>query len=115
MIIFEPIAQVISCQSTNDSGIQQLQPFVPAIWAQLFRHCECSEEGTRNVVAECLGKLTLINPSSLLPQLQSSLDSNSSLMRQTVLTAVKFTICDQVSRRTLTVSPYVIRRCNVES
>lgn len=48
------------------------------------------------MVAECLGKLTLINPTSLLPQLKESLDSNSALMRQTVLTAVKFTICDQV-------------------
>ncbi|XP_008485639.1 cullin-associated NEDD8-dissociated protein 1, partial [Diaphorina citri] len=50
---------------------------------------------TRNVVAECLGKLTLIDPSNLLPRLQESLKSNSALMRTTVLTAVKFTISDQ--------------------
>lgn len=77
--------------------MQLLQPFVPAIWQQLFRHCECSEEGTRNVVAECLGKLTLIDPANLLPQLQQSLASESALMRTTVVTAVKFTISDQVS------------------
>ena len=40
--------------------------------AMLFNHCECSEEGTRNVVAECLGKLTLIDPQTLLPQLKVS-------------------------------------------
>lgn len=55
-----------------------------------------SFSGTRNVVAECLGKLTLIDPSNLLPRLQESLKSNSALMRTTVLTAVKFTISDQV-------------------
>ena len=36
----------------------------------LFHHCECPEEGTRNVVAECLGKLTLIIPEQLLPLLK---------------------------------------------
>ncbi len=59
-------------------------------------HCECPEEGTRNVVAECLGKLTLIDPISLLPKLKSNLNSNSALTRSTVVTAVKFTISDQV-------------------
>jgi hypothetical protein len=88
--------QIITYQSSAPGGVQLLQPFVPAIWQQLFRHCECSEEGTRNVVAECLGKLTLIDPSSLLPRLQESLVSDSALMRTTVVTAVKFTISDQV-------------------
>ena len=59
-------------------------------------HCECPEEGTRNVVAECLGKLTLIDPPGLLPKLKSYLRSHSSLTRSTVVTAVKFTISDQV-------------------
>ena len=51
--------------------------------------------GTRNVVAECLGKLCLICPEQLLPQLQSALSSPSPLMRTTVVTAMKFTISDQ--------------------
>jgi hypothetical protein len=90
------VFQIITCQSLSPGGVQLLQPFVPAIWQQLFRHCECGEEGTRNVVADCLGKLTLIDPESLLPRLQESLVSDSALMRTTVVTAVKFTISDQV-------------------
>jgi cullin-associated NEDD8-dissociated protein 1 len=61
----------------------------------LFAHCENNEEGTRNVVAECIGKLTLVDPEALLPQLQGQLSSSSAQMRGTVITAFKFTITDQ--------------------
>ena len=63
-----------------------LSPYIVATWEQLFKHCECGEEGTRNVVAECLGKLCLIRPDQLLPQLQAALSSPSPLMRTTVVT-----------------------------
>lgn len=36
----------------------------------LFQHFESGEEGTRNVVAECVGKLTLVDPEALLPKLR---------------------------------------------
>ena len=35
-----------------------------------YGHFESSEEGTRNVVAECVGKLTLLDPDTLLPRLK---------------------------------------------
>ena len=38
--------QIISAQSGSAKSVQVLTPFVPAIWRQLFNHCECSEEGT---------------------------------------------------------------------
>ena len=38
----------------------------------LFTHFESVEEGTRNVVAECVGKLTLVDPNTLLSKLQAS-------------------------------------------
>nr|XP_023013763.1 cullin-associated NEDD8-dissociated protein 1 [Leptinotarsa decemlineata] len=94
-LLLHSLKEVITCLSQTPAGIQQLLPFVPEIWQQLYRHCECTEEGTRNVVAECLGKLTLIDPSNLLPKLKRSLNSPSPLMRTTVVTAVKFTISDQ--------------------
>ena len=53
--------------------------------------------GTRNVVAEFLGKLCLIEPDQLLPRLQAALNSPSPIMRTTVVTAMKFTISDQVN------------------
>ncbi|XP_033207231.1 cullin-associated NEDD8-dissociated protein 1 isoform X2 [Belonocnema kinseyi] len=94
-LLLHSLKEIITCQSASPSGVSHLQNFVPSIWMLLYRHCECTEEGTRNVVAECLGKLTLIDPGTLLPKLQESLKSPSSLMRTTVVTAVKFTISDQ--------------------
>uniref|UniRef100_A0A672G9E0 Cullin-associated and neddylation-dissociated 2 (putative) n=1 Tax=Salarias fasciatus TaxID=181472 RepID=A0A672G9E0_SALFA len=71
-----------------------LSPHVESIWALLFQNCECPEEGTRNLVAECLGKLTLVNPAQLLPRLKQQLKAGSPLARSTMVTAVKFTIVD---------------------
>jgi cullin-associated NEDD8-dissociated protein 1 len=94
-LLLHSLKEVIACLSSTPEGIQQLLPFVPAIWDTLYRHCESEEEGTRNVVSECLGKLTLIDPNHLLPKLKESLTSDSSLMRTTIVTAIKFTISDQ--------------------
>lgn len=94
-LLLHSLKEVITSLSTSKQGLEQLLPSVPSIWGQLFKHCECSEEGSRNVVAECLGKLVLVNPEELLPQLQMALRSESHLMRTAVVTAIKFTISDQ--------------------
>jgi len=94
-LLLHSLKEVISSLSVSPSGLAQLLPSVPSIWSQLFKHCECSEEGSRNVVAECLGKLVLVNPDELLPQLQQALRSESATMRTVVVSSVKFTISDQ--------------------
>jgi len=94
-LLLHSLKEVISAQSSSHSGVATLSSYVPSIWDQLYRHTECTEEGTRNVVAECLGKLCLMSPAALLPKLKASLSSPSALMRTTVVTAMKFTISDQ--------------------
>ncbi|XP_015254133.1 PREDICTED: cullin-associated NEDD8-dissociated protein 1-like [Cyprinodon variegatus] len=88
-LLLHSLKEVISaCPASS------LSPHVESIWALLFQHCESQEEGTRNLVAECLGKLTLVNPAQLLPRLKQHLKAGSPLARSTVVTAVKFTIVD---------------------
>ncbi len=94
-LLLHSLKEVITSLSTTKQGLEQLMVSVPSIWDQLFKHCECNEEGSRNVVAECLGKLVLVNPEELLPRLQQALRSESALMRTAVVSAVKFTISDQ--------------------
>ena len=68
------------------------------VWKSLVNHCECQEEGTRNVVSECLGKLSLHNPTELLKRLLHYLKNDfrdKPLARSTIVAAVKFTISDQ--------------------
>lgn len=94
-LLLHSLKEIITCQSSSNASVEQLTPFVSNIWTMLFNHCECPEEGTRNVVAECLGKLTLIDSANLLPKLKDSLKTESSYVKSTVVTAVKFTISDQ--------------------
>jgi cullin-associated NEDD8-dissociated protein 1 len=93
-LLLHSLKEIINCESSG-GDVSLLQPHLEAIWALLLRHCECPEEGTRNVVAECLGKLTLMNPPVLLPSLKGYLQHESPLARATVVTAMKFTISDQ--------------------
>ncbi|KAI7858974.1 armadillo-type protein [Circinella umbellata] len=65
------------------------------IWVLLIESSDSEqEEGTRSVVAECLGKLALTNPNKYLPELQSRMTSPSTHIRATVATAVKYAIVD---------------------
>lgn len=94
-LLLHSLKELITSLSQTQSGLKQLMPSVPTVWNQLYKHCECSEEGARNVVAECLGKLVMVNPEELLPHLQQALVSPSALMRTAVVSAIKFTISDQ--------------------
>lgn len=64
----------------------------------LFSHCEIEDEGTRNVVAECLGKLALGSPSGVLEKLvaiSGEATGDKWRTRATAVTAVKFMVVDQ--------------------
>ncbi|XP_069340513.1 cullin-associated NEDD8-dissociated protein 2 isoform X2 [Eulemur rufifrons] len=95
----EPRRQYLLLHSLREAlGAAQpdsLKPYAEDIWALLFQHCEGAEEGTRGVVAECIGKLVLVNPPFLLPRFRKQLAAGRPHTRSTVITAVKFLISDQ--------------------
>jgi cullin-associated NEDD8-dissociated protein 1 len=94
-LLLHSLKEIITCQSIDTKMVASLQPHLESIWVLLLKHCQCPEEGTRNVVAECLGKLINLDPPTLLPKLEAYLDDESPLARSTVVTAIKFTISEQ--------------------
>ncbi|KAF8933135.1 Cullin-associated NEDD8-dissociated protein 1 [Dissophora ornata] len=92
-LLLHALKEVIT-RYTQKQGGQDLETHASEIWILLFDNCESQEEGTRNVVAECLGKLTLTNPYKFLPELQARLRSESPQIRGTVVSAFKYTFTD---------------------
>ncbi|KAI7830252.1 armadillo-type protein [Gamsiella multidivaricata] len=92
-LLLHALKEVIT-RYTQKQGGQELEAHASEIWILLFDNCESQEEGTRNVVAECLGKLTLTNPYKFLPELQARLRSESPQIRGTVVSAFKYTFID---------------------
>jgi len=94
-LLLNALKELVVSKAATAAGIANLQAFVQGIWALLFEFSESPEEGTRNVVGECLGKLTLVHPAELLPALDTHLSSESAFGRGTAITAFKFTMSDQ--------------------
>ena len=65
------------------------------LWNNLMSYSDCAEEGTRSVVAECLGRLTLVNYTVHLGYLKQCANNQNPLVASTVVTAVKFAITDK--------------------
>ncbi|KAI8375217.1 armadillo-type protein [Blakeslea trispora] len=65
------------------------------IWSLLLESSETDqEEGTRTIVAECLGKLALTDFAKFMPQLETRLSSPSAYVKATVATAIKYAVVD---------------------
>lgn len=94
-LLLHSLKEIISCQSSSPESIQALDPFIESIWSLLVQHWECPEEGARNVVAECLGRLALVRPAQLVPRLEACLDSPSPLARATVVAAAKWALAER--------------------
>ncbi|KAJ7551602.1 hypothetical protein O6H91_06G021400 [Diphasiastrum complanatum] len=70
-LLLHSLKEVIARQSTDDAGKVDFKGTdVQKILALLFTHCQSEEEGIRNVVAECLGKLAILEPGKLVPALK---------------------------------------------
>lgn len=94
-LLLHSLREIIVREAATGTGASILQPYLTPILALLFENCESEEEGTRNVVAECLGKLALISPEQLVPLLKERVTSPSTHARSTVITALKYTILEQ--------------------
>ena len=91
-LLIHSLREIIVKESTSSEGIKLLETVEKDILPLLFTHCQNKEEGTRNVVAECLGKFTLASPQTLIPKLVENLKSESPEERATIVSALKFAV-----------------------
>ncbi|KIR37274.1 tip120-family protein [Cryptococcus deuterogattii MMRL2647] len=84
------------------SPSSELESLADTLWAPLFSATDATsaskanstgDDGIRNVIAACIGKLTTTVPAKFLPQLQHLLHSSPS-NRATVAAAVRYTFID---------------------
>lgn len=87
-------AKIIVRLSTTSENVTALRHYQDNLIPLLYQ-CENEEEGIRNVVAECLGKLALISPKDLLQTFLERLKHQSAEIRATVITALKFSIVEK--------------------
>lgn len=95
-LLLHSLKEVIARHSIDKAGQAEFQDAnVEKILKLLFNHCESEEEGVRNVVAECLGKIALIEPKKLVPALKVRIASPAAFTRATVVIAVKYSIVER--------------------
>nr|XP_009762524.1 PREDICTED: cullin-associated NEDD8-dissociated protein 1 [Nicotiana sylvestris]XP_009762525.1 PREDICTED: cullin-associated NEDD8-dissociated protein 1 [Nicotiana sylvestris] len=92
-LLLHSLKEVIVRQSVDNAEFQDSS--VDKILNLLFNHCESDEEGVRNVVAECLGKIALIEPGKLVPALKERISNPAAFTRATVVIAVKYSIVER--------------------
>lgn len=96
-LLLHSIKEVISADSVEGEPGLLSQADVRKVLGLLFSYSGSEEEGVRNVVSECLGKLALLKPDEVLPKLEEALSpaNTSGNGRATIVTAVRFTIVDK--------------------
>ncbi|KAL9241863.1 hypothetical protein vseg_015923 [Gypsophila vaccaria] len=92
-LLLHSLKEVIVRQSVDKAEFQESS--VDKILNLLFNHCESEEEGVRNVVAECLGKIALIEPSKLVPALKMRTTGAAAFTRATVVIAIKYSLVER--------------------
>jgi len=93
-LLMHSLKEIIVRQSASVSGVDALKIYQKDLLPLLYENCESEEEGTRNVVAECLGKLAIVSPKDIVPTLVQRVQSESAFTRSTVVTALKFGILE---------------------
>ncbi|KAL9263206.1 Cullin-associated NEDD8-dissociated protein 1-like protein, partial [Drosera capensis] len=92
-LLLHSLKEVIVRQSVDKAEFQESS--VDKILNLLFNHCESEEEGVRNVVAECLGKIALMEPAKLVPALKVRTTSSAAFTRATVVIAIKYSLVER--------------------
>ncbi|CAL2047252.1 unnamed protein product [Caenorhabditis brenneri] len=97
-LLLHALKEVIVWESSVEESSKSTALFRSAIadiWGMLMANASGSEDGTRSVVAECLGRLCSFDPETLLPKLKESMKSSDPVIRSAVVSSIKYMINDE--------------------
>ena len=83
-----------------------LKPYAKQIWTSLFSITK--NDDAKAVGAECVGRLTIIDPRSFLPELQKHLTDSDPAVRGMVISAIRYTFTDTLASYDDLLRPIVV-------
>ena len=89
-LLLSALKEVIGNFTTSRETLAQFAPYLQTVVPLLFAHTDSSDESTRAMVSECLGRLTVVSPATLLPRLEQLVASASPAARGVCITALRF-------------------------
>jgi len=96
-LLLQSLRQLITLKASEGGigkGHDSLTGHMSTVMNLLMDQCDSDDEGVRSMVAECLGKLALIAPTEVLPNLKELITRESVETRATAVHSLKFTITD---------------------
>jgi cullin-associated NEDD8-dissociated protein 1 len=93
-LLLHSLKEIIKRVSEDESKAAILASNTVAMLPLLYENANSAEEGVRNVVAECLGKICRCEPARL-DELERMVGSPDAPIRQTVVTAVRHAVSDK--------------------
>jgi len=91
-LVLGSLREVIVQLSHTEESRERIAHYFTELLGLLSTHTSNTEDGTRNIVSECLGKLVMINTSQALEVLVQALSDSVDETRACAVTAVKFAL-----------------------
>uniref|UniRef100_A0AC35UGK6 TIP120 domain-containing protein n=1 Tax=Rhabditophanes sp. KR3021 TaxID=114890 RepID=A0AC35UGK6_9BILA len=89
-LLLHALKEVITSKNLSPEAISMFEKEIPSIWDVLRHHAVCKEEGTRNVVAECMGRLVVTKPSIYMNVLSEMCDDDSVEVTVTAMSTIRY-------------------------
>ena len=89
-LLLSALKEIIAFYSTSQAQLSAFFPFLESVSSTLFAYTEASDESTRAMVSECLGRFVVVAPSAILPRLEQLSKSPSPHVRAVCITALRF-------------------------
>ncbi|PWN43702.1 TIP120-domain-containing protein [Ceraceosorus guamensis] len=64
------------------------------VWTPLLEQSQSADEATRNIISECLARLTLTDPRAYLPQLHTRIHDPNPGVRASSIAAIRYTLLE---------------------